>query len=140
MNQATFHGFTGNDPKIRTTESGKKVATISLATSSFRKDASGNKSTDWHNLVMWEKLAELCEKHVKKGSELIVQGEIQYRTYTDKEGVVKYITEIVCHNLEFCGKKEVESGPIAKDEFQGGKTGSMSNIDDLLGTTDKMPF
>ena len=109
MNLAILHGFTGGDPKIRTTESGKKVATLSIATQSFRKDSSGNRTSDWHNLVMWEKLADLCEKYVKKGSELIVHGEIQYRSYTDKDGVVKYITEVICHNLEFCGKKE--AGP-----------------------------
>lgn len=124
MNLAILHGFTGKDPIIRTTESGKKVASFSIATTSFRKDASGNKLTDWHNLIFWEKLAELCEKHVKKGSELIVQGEIQYRSYTDKEGVVKYITEIVCHNIEFCGKKESGNSdplPDKQGQFQGGR-------------------
>jgi single-strand DNA-binding protein len=115
MNLAILHGFVGNDPRIKTTETGKKVASFSIATISFRKDASGNKTTDWHNLILWEKMAELCEKYVKKGSELIVQGEIQYRSYTDKEGTVKYITEIICHNLEFCGKKEPDKSEQKTD-------------------------
>ena len=135
MNLAILHGFVGNDPKIRTTESGKKVTSFSIATQSFRKDASGNKSTDWHNLIFWEKLAELCEKHVRKGSELIVHGEIQYRSYTDKEGIVKYITEIVCHNLEFAGKKESAPVEDKQGQYQGGKvtTGSMSDVNLLPG-------
>jgi single-strand DNA-binding protein len=119
MNKAILHGFVGKDPEIKTLESGKKIAKFSLATTSFRKDADGKKLSDWHSLIFWEKLADLCEKYVKKGSELIVEGKITYRDYTDKDGVKKYFTEIICHNLEFAGKKETESGPIAKDEYQG---------------------
>jgi single-strand DNA-binding protein len=62
MNKVTLHGFTGKDPEIRTLEGGKKIAKFSLATQGYRKDSSGNKITDWHNLVFWEKLAELCER------------------------------------------------------------------------------
>jgi single-strand DNA-binding protein len=156
MNKVILHGFTGKDPEIKTLESGKKIAKFSLATTSFRKDASGNKVSDWHSLIFWEKLADLCEKYVKKGSELIVEGEITYRDYTDKDGVKKYFTEIICHSLEFCGKKEPDSGITAKDEYQGSankeaivnkskeQIGAMSNINDLPGTddssTDPLPF
>lgn len=113
MNNWTGHGFVGNDPKVRTTETGKKVASFSIATTSFRKDAGGNKISTWHNIVVWDKVAETCEKYVKKGSELILSGgEIQYRTYVDKDGATKYITEIVCQGVEFCGsKKEADPSP-----------------------------
>ena len=136
MNKCILHGFTGKDPEVRTLEGGKKIAKFSLATTSYRKDKDGNKITDWHNLIFWEKLAELCEKYVKKGSELIVEGEINYRDYIDKDGVKKYFTEIVCNSLEFCGKKEdsTESKPEAKDEWKGKKeVKSMSDINELPG-------
>ena len=144
MNRVTLHGFTGKDPEIKTFENGKKVAKFSLATQSYQKDKDGNKITDWHNLVFWEKKAELCEKYVKKGSELIVEGEISYRDYTDKDGVKKYFTEIICNSLEFCGKKETESAPMANGEWQGKKeVKSMSNVDELPGANDDsegLPF
>lgn len=144
MNKFTGHGFVGKQLEIKTTESGKKIAKFTLATQSYRKDSTGNKIADWHNIIAWEKLAELCEKYVRKGSELIIEGEITYRDYTDKEGVKKYFTEIICNGIEFCGKKETESVPAAKDEYQGKKvqTGSMSDINDLPGAVDdkEMPF
>jgi single-strand DNA-binding protein len=143
MNKVTLHGFTGKLPEIKTLESGKKIAKFSLATQSYRKDKDGNKVTDWHSLVFWEKLAELCEKYVKKGSELIVEGEISYRDYTDKDGVKKYFTEIICNSLEFCGKKETETAPDKQGEWQGKKeVKSMSDINSLPGADDigDMPF
>lgn len=141
MNKAILHGFVGKQPEIKTLESGKKIAKFSLATTSFRKDADGKKLSDWHSLIFWEKLADLCEKYVKKGTELIVEGEITYRDYTDKDGVKKYFTEIICHSLEFVGKKEADPGPQAKDEFQGGKktVTAMSDIKDLPGANDDDP-
>jgi single-strand DNA-binding protein len=142
MNKAILHGFVGKDPEIRTTESGKKIAKFSLATTSFRKSSDGGKQSDWHSLIFWEKLADLCEKYVKKGSELIVEGEITYGSYTNKEGVIKYTTDIVCHSLEFVGKKETEKSDDKQGEWQGKKqVGPMSDINDLPGVIDDgQPF
>lgn len=122
MNKAILEGFTGKDPEVKHLDSGKVVAKFSLATTSRRKDKDGKKISDWHNVVCWDKLAELVEKYVKKGSELIIEGEISYRDYTDKEGVKKYFTEIICNGLYFVGKKDSE--PKADDkqgEWQGKK-------------------
>ena len=142
MNKCTLHGFMGKNPEVRTLESGKKIAKLTLATTSFRKDQAGNKITEWHSIIAWEKLAELCEKYTKKGSELIVMGEITYRSYTDKDGVTKYFTEIIASDIEFCGKKE--STPVENNEGQfqkNGKvsSGSMSDVSEL-GITDEIPF
>jgi single-strand DNA-binding protein len=137
MNKVTLHGFTGKDPEIKTLESGKKIAKFSLATQNYKKE------TAWHSLIFWEKLAELCEKYVKKGSELIVEGEISYRDYTDKDGMKKYFTEIICNSLEFCGKKETDSTLDKQGEWQGKKeVKSMSDINGLPGVNDdpEMPF
>jgi len=139
MNKATLHGFTGKDPEIRSLESGKKIAKFTLATQSFRKDQTGNKITEWHTIIAWEKLAELCEKYIKKGSELIIEGEISYRNYTDKDGVVKYFTEIIASGIEFCGKKETTQSENNEGQYQkAGKvtTGAMSDINDLPGNVD----
>jgi single-strand DNA-binding protein len=108
MNKTILFGNVGNDPIIKTFEGGNKNAKFSLATSSRHKDKEGETITDtqWHNIVIWGKLAELCEKYVKKGSSLIIEGEIRYRSYEDKNGETKYITEIVGNALHFAGKKE----------------------------------
>lgn len=132
MNKWTGHGFTGKDPEVKTLESGKKIAKFTLATTSYRKDKDGNKITEWHSIIAWEKLAELCEKYIKKGSELIVEGEISYRDYTDKDGVKKYFTEIICNGIEFCGKKDEAKTEHQEEKWQGKKpVTSMSNPDDL---------
>jgi single-strand DNA-binding protein len=137
MNKVILHGFTGKDPEIKTLESGKKIAKFSLATTSFRKDADGKKLSDWHSLIFWEKLADLCEKYVKKGSELIVEGEITYRNYVDKDGATKYFTEIICNGIEFCGKKEEPKSEPKEEIWQGKKeVKAMSNINDLPGNVD----
>jgi len=128
MNKAILHGNCGNDAEVKTFESGKKIAKFSLATKSFRKDKDGNNITAWHNIIAWEKQAELAGKYVRKGSELIIEGEISYGSYTDKEGVIKYTTDIICNSFEFCGKKESEPQstvrPMTKEDI-------MSIPDDL---------
>lgn len=140
MNNWIGHGFTGKDTEIKTLESGKKIAKFTLATQSYRKDKDGNKMshTEWHTIVVWDKLAELCEKYVKKGSELIVTGEVTYRDYTDKDGVKKYFTEIIGNSIEFCGKKEAESKPennegksVKQNIVDQSKANAGQNEDDL---------
>jgi len=152
MNKWYGHGHVGKDPEVKTIDSGKKVAKFTFATSESYKDSQGNRQsrTEWHTLVFWDKLAELCEKYVKKGSELIVEGKISYRDYTDKDGVKKYFTEIVCNSIEFCGKKDSEQTTPADEklndkqgEWQGKKeVKSMSDINELPGANDEtdLPF
>ena len=114
MNKALLYGNVGSDPKITNLESGKKVARFSLATNRTYSNSTGEKITEtqWHNIVLWGKLAETVEKYVKKGSSLIVEGEIQYRTYENKEKQTVYITEINCQNFHFVGKKEETKAEI----------------------------
>jgi single-strand DNA-binding protein len=101
LNKATLIGHVGSDPEIRSTQNGGRVATLSLATSRQWKDSSGAKQekTAWHKVVLWNtktgaQLAELAEKYVSKGDRLYVEGEIEYRTWSDKEGQTRYTTEI----------------------------------------------
>jgi len=97
QNKVTLTGRIGNNPELTELESGKKVARASLATSSTYKDASGNlvESTQWHNLVFWNKEADFVKENISKGNQITVEGSIQYRTYQDKEDNTRYVTEIV---------------------------------------------
>jgi single-strand DNA-binding protein len=150
MNRCQLYGNLGSDPKVTNLQSGKKVAKFSLATNRTYSNASGERVTEtqWHSIVSWGKLAELCEKYLKKGNSVIIEGEINYRSYENKEGVTVYITEIVGNGLHFTGSKQEEK-PEAKDEWQGKKqVGAMSNISELPGNVadyddipdDKPPF
>jgi single-strand DNA-binding protein len=112
MNKAILYGNCGNDPKVTNLKSGKKVAKFSLATNkSYTKDGEKITETAWHNIVFWGKLAELAEKYVKKGNSLIVEGEIIYRSYENKNGETVYITEIIGNNLHFVGSKKEDEKP-----------------------------
>lgn len=102
LNKVTLIGNLGNDPEIRTTSTGKKVAQFSLATGRQWTSASGEKQekTEWHKCVAWNAggkgtgLADIIEKYVKKGDKLFVEGQIEYRQYEDKDKQTRYVTEI----------------------------------------------
>ena len=106
-NKVQLIGNLGNNPEIITLESGKKLAKISIATNETYKNAQGEKVTDtqWHNVVAWNKTAEIIEKYLQKGSEVAVEGKLTSRSYEDKDGVKKYITEIVCNEMLMLGSK-----------------------------------
>jgi single-strand DNA-binding protein len=113
MNKVILYGNIGNDPEVKHLESGKIVSKFSLATSKrYTKDGETITETQWHNIVAWGKTAETIEKFVKKGSSIIVEGEIQYRQYETKDGVTKYITEILCDRFHFAGGKREEKTEI----------------------------
>lgn len=100
-NRVTLIGNLGQDPETKTTETGKKFTHFTLATKDGYKNADGQKvsETTWHNIVAWNGIAEIAGKYLKKGKEVAVEGRIVYRTYEDKNGVTKYITEIVLNDL-----------------------------------------
>jgi single-strand DNA-binding protein len=100
-NRVNLIGNLGQDPETKTLESGKKVTRFTLATNDGYKNADGQKvdETTWHNIVAWNGLAEIASRFLKKGKEVAVEGKIVYRTYEDKKGVTKYITEIVLNDL-----------------------------------------
>jgi single-strand DNA-binding protein len=100
-NRVTLIGNLGHDPETKTTESGKKVTHFTLATDDGYKNAEGQKikETTWHNIVAWNGLADIAGKFLKKGREVAVEGRIVYRTYEDKKGATKNITEIVLSDL-----------------------------------------
>ncbi|MFY0628965.1 MAG: single-stranded DNA-binding protein [Flavobacteriaceae bacterium] len=106
-NRVQLIGNLGTEPEIITLDSGKKLAKFSIATNETYKNAEGEKVTDtqWHNVVAWNKTAEIIEKYVQKGNEIVVDGKLTSRSYETKEGEKKYITEVVCNELLMLGGK-----------------------------------
>ena len=106
-NKVQLIGNLGQDPEIVNLESGKKLAKFSLATNESYKNAEGEKitQTDWHNLVAWNKTADIIEKYVTKGKEIAIEGKLTSRSYEDKEGQKKYITEVVVNEVLMLGAK-----------------------------------
>lgn len=105
-NKVTLIGNLGNAPEIKSLENNKKLARVSIATNEIYKNQKGERVTDttWHNVIMWSPLAEIAEKLLKKGSEVAIEGKLINRTYTDKDGVKRYITEIQASELVLLGK------------------------------------
>lgn len=101
MNKVILIGRLGDDPEVNHLDSGTAVAKFSLATSERFKDRNGEKQerTEWHKITVWGKLAEVVERYVRKGSQVMVEGKIQTSTY-EKDGQKRYSTEIVCQNLQ----------------------------------------
>ena len=105
-NKVQLIGRLGQDPEIVNLESGKKLAKFSLATNENYTNAKGEKveNTEWHNIVAWGKTAEIIEKYVNKGQEIAIEGRLTSRSYEDKEGIKRYITEVVCNEMLMLSK------------------------------------
>ncbi len=105
MNKVILMGNLGKDPEVRALESGAKVANFTLATNETYTNKQGERvtQTEWHNLEVWNKQAEVAEKYLKKGSQILVEGSIRTRSYTDKDGNTRYITEIRVANFKMLG-------------------------------------
>jgi single-strand DNA-binding protein len=124
LNKVTLIGNLGNDPEVRATSGGNRVATFSLATSRTWNSASGERQekTEWHRCVVWNtkgsQLADIVEKYVKKGDKLYVEGRIEYRQWQDKEGQTRYSTEINVRELIML------SGRSGGGDHEGGEGGA----------------
>ena len=109
LNKVTLIGNLGNDPEVRSTTGGNRVASFSLATSRSWNNQQGEKQekTEWHKCIVWNtkgsQLADIVERYVKKGDKLYVEGRIEYRQWTDKEGQTRYTTEINVRELIMLG-------------------------------------
>ncbi len=106
-NKVQLIGNLGNAPEIKNTESGKKLARFSIATNENYRNAKGEKVTEttWHNLVAWGKVADLSEKFLHKGTEVVIEGKLINRNYTDKDGIKKYISEVQVNELLLLNSK-----------------------------------
>jgi single-strand DNA-binding protein len=105
INKVILIGNLGRDPEILRMESGIKKASFSLATTEVYKNKEGVKTehTEWHNIILWRNLAEVAENYLKKGNQVYIEGRIRRREYEDKEGVKKFIYEILGDSMQMLG-------------------------------------
>lgn len=111
VNKVILLGNLGTDPKLEYTPSGAPVCNFSVATSEKWKDKQGenHSRTEWHKIVVWGKLAELCNEHLAKGRQAYIEGKLNTRNWEDKEGNKRYTTEINANTVQFIGGKGEEN-------------------------------
>ena len=149
VNKVFLLGNVGKDPEFRTTPGGMNVASFSLATADRAKDTEGNWTdrTEWHNLVAFQRTAEIVRDYVKKGSQIFVEGKIQTRSWEDKETKVKkYRTEILVNELSLLGGRGGEGGSSSGGGYSRSSSPSNSaaapanDYADQQITDDDIPF
>jgi single-strand DNA-binding protein len=119
INKAILIGRLGSDPETRYTPSGVAVSNFNIATSEEWKDKdTGEKKdrTEWHRIVAWNKLGELCGEYLSKGKQVYIEGRIQTRSWEDKDGVKRYTTEIIATDVQFLGGKNENSNSVQAPE------------------------
>jgi len=139
LNKAQIIGNLTRDPEVRSTTSGQSVASFGVATNRVWKDkASGERksSAEFHNIVAWGRLAEICQQYIKKGSKVYIEGRLQTRSWEDPSGVKKYRTEIVAQNLIMLDKKG--EGPSGTGANQAPSKKSQPEEEEI--NVDDIPF
>lgn len=142
VNKAMIIGNLGSDPEVRTTPSGTRVATLSVATNRRWSSRTGEmqEETQWHRIIAWDKLAEICEQYLKKGDRVYVEGRIQYRQWEDQSGQTRYTTEIVARDMVMLGGR----GDGVDLQYQKAPTYGGEDYEDFpadsLEEDDDLPF
>jgi len=146
LNKIQIIGNLGADPEIRSTTSGTRVATLSVATSRSWTDRSGQRQekTEWHRVVCWDKLAEICERYLKRGDRVYIEGRIEYRQWEGQDGQTKYTTEIRAREMIMLGGSGDAGGssrsgsgesyapvPASDEDFSDFSSDSLAGEDDL---------
>jgi len=145
LNKAMIIGRLGADPEVRYTQSNTAVATLSVATTERYKDKNGEQqeSTEWHRVVAWGRLAEICQEYLKKGSLAYFEGPIQTRQWEDKDGQKKYTTEIKALNMQMLDSRGGSSDGGSRSSSSGGNqpVGKGATIDNNFDDMDDdLPF
>ena len=140
INKVILVGRLGNDPEVRYTQDGSAVASFSLATSDEWKDKeTGDKKerTEWHRIVAWRKLGEICGEYLSKGRQVYVEGKLQTRSW-EKDGVTRYTTEIVASDVQFLGGRE--SGNASPQNQYGNREAGVTGPSGSGPQDDDIPF
>ncbi|MFO7658442.1 MAG: single-stranded DNA-binding protein [Bacteroidales bacterium] len=149
VNKVILVGNVGKDPEVRYIDNGTPRCTFSMATSEVYKNKNGEKvtTTEWHNIVLWRGLAEIAEKYVKKGTQLYIEGKIRTRSYDDKDGNKKYMTEIVGDIMQLLGRRQDDNSapsdtPKTKESasFSDSPDAPVESISPEMNGTDDLPF
>lgn len=135
LNKVMLIGNLGADPVMNYTPSGSAVTKFRIAVSRYRKNSSGDRQeeTEWFNIVSWEKLAETCNQYLRKGLKVYVEGRLTQRKYTDRDGVEKYMVEIIANDMQILTPKSAQSS--SSESFLGEQESG-----DPLGDLDEHPF
>ncbi len=130
INKVILVGNLGADPEVRFTGSGTPVCNMRLATSEVYKDQDGNnvEKTEWHHIVAWARLAEICGEYLKKGSQVYFEGSMQTRSYDDKDGVTKYITEVKAREMMILGSRGGGGGGGSEYNYNDEEGGSYAPV------------
>lgn len=149
VNKVILVGNLGKDPEVRFTPSGRAVAKFSIATTESWLDQENSRQerTEWHNIVVWGKQAESCGQYLAKGRQVFIEGGIRSRSYDDKEGNKRYITEIIAHRVQFLGSSGGGGGGggrgASADGGGGSSSGAGGHFDEFGGgqiPEDDVPF
>lgn len=131
LNKVMLIGRLGADPEVRYTQSGKPTASFTIATTeTWKKDGEKKEKTEWHRVVTWEKLAEICGQYLTKGKQVYIEGKLQTRKWQDKEGNDKYTTEIVANTMKMLGGKAdgAMDAPAGSSDVGGREPGEDDDI------------
>jgi single-strand DNA-binding protein len=150
VNKVILVGNVGKDPEVRYVDTNVPVARFPFATSETYRSRDGEKitTTEWHNIVLWRGLAEVAEKFVRKGSQLFIEGKIRTRSYDDRDGNKRYITEIIADNMQMLGRRSDsqstdsdDNGSYIKNDSQTSSAGNDldSQADDPFGDDSNSP-
>lgn len=145
INKVILIGNLGQDPELRYTNSGTAVCNFRIATNESYKDASGQMvdKTEWHNIVTWARLAEICGEYLRKGSQVYIEGSLQTRSYDDRDGNTKYITEVKAREMQMLGGRggDGASGgyPVASGQRKPAAVADQSD-DYSFEPDDELPF
>jgi single-strand DNA-binding protein len=135
-NRATLLGHVGHDVVVRYTKAGKPVVNLRIATSERRKD--GTEITTWHRAVLWDHLAELAQKYVRKGTPLYLEGPLHHRSWTDKAGIERDLLEITARELILLGGRPREEGEGAVRAVSSGE--QSQDGEELVEVVEEIPF
>ena len=136
LNKAMIIGRLGDDPDVRYTQSNTAIANMSIATSERYKTKEGEKKerTEWHRVVAWGRLAEICQEYLRKGSKVYIEGQLQTRKWEDKEGNTKYSTEIRGYKMLMLDSKGESNAPSKKPDD------SSLDVDEDFDESENLPF
>lgn len=139
VNKVILIGNLGKDPEVRFTSNGRAVARFPIATSEVWNDTDGNRQerTEWHNIIVWGKQGETCGQYLAKGRQVFVEGSIRSRSFDDKSGNKRYITEIVAQRVRFLGGG---GGTRVAPEMESGMSEESSSISQPPSLDDDVPF
>ena len=140
INKVIIVGNLGNDPEVKYTQGGMAITSISLATTSVRKDKDGNtqERTEWHRVKFFGKLGEIAGEYLKKGSQVYVEGSIRYDKYTGQDGVEKYSTDIVADEMQMLGGRSEQGNTSSARQPQRVKRRDTAPADDFEDS--EIPF